>query len=165
VAGAETEAAVEVEVRIDAAPETVFDFFTDPAKMVQWMGRSHELDPRPGGVFRCDINGRDVASGTYIELEPPRRVVFTWGWESADNATQPGASTVEVTLGPDGGGTRVRIVHRDLPSDESRAAHAHGWDHYTQRLALAAAGRDPGADPWATPPGADAEFEQGKRAH
>jgi hypothetical protein len=56
-------------------------------------------------------------------------------------------------------------VHHDLPSDESRAAHAHGWDHYTQRLVLAAAGRDPGPDPWATPPGADAEFEQDKRAH
>jgi uncharacterized protein YndB with AHSA1/START domain len=165
VSGAETEAAVEVEVLIDATPETVFEFFTDPTKMVQWMGRSHELDPRPGGVFRCDINGRDVASGSYLELDPPRRVVFSWGWASTENVTKPGASTVEVTLIPVGTGTRVRIVHRDLPSDESRAAHVHGWEHYTQRLSIAAAGRDPGPDPWSTPAGADEEFEEGKRAH
>jgi uncharacterized protein YndB with AHSA1/START domain/DNA-binding transcriptional ArsR family regulator len=165
VAGAETEAVVEVEVRIDPRPETVFEFFTDPEKMVQWMGRSHELDPRPGGVFRCDINGRDVASGAYVELDPPRRVAFTWGWEAEETVTKPGTSTVEVTLEPDAGGTRVRLVHRGLRTEESRAAHAHGWDHYTRRLALAAAGDDAGPDPWATPPGADAEFEDGKRAH
>ena len=162
---AETEAAVEVEVRIDADPETVFEFLVDPAKMVQWMGRSHELDPRPGGVFSCDLNGRDVASGAYVEVDRPRRVVFTWGWESEENSTRPGASTVEVTLAPDGAGTLVTLVHRDLVSEESRANHAHGWRHYTERLALAAAGRDPGIDPWATPGGADEEFEDGKRAH
>jgi uncharacterized protein YndB with AHSA1/START domain len=165
VARPEAEAVVEVEVRIDAAPETVFEFFTDPEKMVQWMGRAHELDPRPGGVFRCDINGQDVASGEYVEVDRPRRLVFTWGWEAEDSTTQPGASTVEVTLEWDGEGTRVRLVHRDLATEESRAAHRHGWDHYVGRLALAAAGGEPGADPWATPAGADDEFEDGKRAH
>lgn len=160
-----TETTVEVETRIDAAPETVFEFFIEPTKMVQWMGRDHVLDPQPGGVFRCDINGRDVASGAYVEVDPPRRIVFTWGWEGEPSMTRPGASTVEVSFTPDGDGTLVRLLHRDLASDESRAAHAHGWNHYTQRLALAAAGRDAGPDPWATPPGADREFEDGKRAH
>ena len=51
MASAETETAVEVEIRIAASPETVFDFFTDPDKMIQWMGRSAELDPRPGGAL------------------------------------------------------------------------------------------------------------------
>jgi uncharacterized protein YndB with AHSA1/START domain len=155
VASPEAATAVEVEVRIDASPETVFDFFTDPDKMVQWMGRSHELDPRPGGVFRCDINGRDIARGSYVEVDSPRRVVFTWGWESEESLTKPGSSTVEVTLEPVEEQTRVRLVHRDLPSDESRARHRHGWEHYTERLAVAAAGGDAGADPWATPEEAD----------
>ncbi|HET9162883.1 MAG TPA: SRPBCC domain-containing protein [Solirubrobacterales bacterium] len=72
MASAHTGAAVEVETRIAASPETVFDFFTDPDKMIQWMGRSAELDPRPGGAFRCDINGRDVAGDEYVEVDPPR---------------------------------------------------------------------------------------------
>lgn len=158
MASAETAAAVEIEVRIDASPETVFEFFTDPDKMVQWMGRSHELDPRPGGTFRCDINGREVASGSYQEIDPPRRVVFTWGWESEESLTRPGSSTVEVDLEPAGEQTLVRLTHRDLPGEEQRAAHKHGWDHYTERLAVAASGGNPGADPWGTPEGADRDF-------
>ncbi|MBW8058881.1 MAG: SRPBCC domain-containing protein [Solirubrobacterales bacterium] len=145
----------EVEVRIAASPETVFGFFTDPGKMIQWMGRSAELDPRPGGAFRCDINGRDIASGKYVELDPPRRAVFTWGWESDDAVTKPGASTVEVVLAPDGEGTHLRLIHRDLPDAEVAERHRRGWEHYTERLATAAAGGDAGADPWATPEGAD----------
>ncbi len=154
MASAEAVTAVEVEVRIGASPETVFDFFIDPDKMIQWMGRSAELDPRQGGVFRCDINGRSVASGEYIELDPPRRVVFAWGWEGEDSLTKPGSSTVEVLLAPDGDGTHLRLIHSDLPSAESAEKHGHGWRHYTERLSLAAAGTDPGDDPWATPEGA-----------
>ena len=165
MANPETAAAVEVEVRIDASPETVYDFFTDPEKMVQWMGRSHELDPRPAGLFRCDINGRDVASGSYVELDPPRRVVFTWGWESEENRTRPGSSTVAVSLEPAGEGTLVRLVHSDLASEESRANHRHGWTHYFERLRIAATGGDAGADPWATPAGADDDFDGSHRKH
>jgi len=155
VASAETGAAVEVEIRIAASPETVFEFFTDPNRMIQWMGRSAELDPRPGGAFRCDINGRDIASGEYVELDPPRRAVFTWGWESEDSLTAPGSTTVEVLLEPEGEETHLRLIHRDLPSAEIAGKHRHGWKHYTERLAVAARGGDPGADPWATPEGAD----------
>jgi len=60
--------AVVREVRINARPETVFAFFTDPARMVQWKGASCMLDPRPGGIYRCDINGQDVIRGEYLEV-------------------------------------------------------------------------------------------------
>jgi hypothetical protein len=56
---------------------------------------------------------------------------------------------VEVTLSPDGDGTLLRLVHRGVPQ-ESRRSSAAGWAHYLPRLALAAAGYDPGPDPWAT---------------
>lgn len=154
MASAETVAAVEVEVRIAASPETVFDFFTVPDRMVQWMGRSAELDPRVGGLFRCDINGASIARGEYVELDRPRRIVFTWGWEGEDAVAKPGSSTIEVLFKPTDGGTDLRLIHRDLPSAESAEKHRHGWEHYTARLATAAAGGDPGADPWATPEGA-----------
>jgi uncharacterized protein YndB with AHSA1/START domain len=133
----------------------VFDFFVDPDRMIQWMGRAAELDPRPGGACRIDINGRDVARGEFVEVDRPRRVAFTWGWESEEASVRPGASTVEVTLSPEGDATLVRLVHRGLPSDDSRAAHKHGWEHYFTRLATAASGGDPGVDPWSTPDGAD----------
>ncbi len=134
-------------MRIEASPETVFEFFTDPAKMVRWKGRQATLDPRPGGVYRVEIGEHAVAIGEYVEVEPPTRVVFTWGWEGGFAGTPPGSSTVEITLTPDGDGTLVRLVHSGLPSSESAEAHAQGWDQYMARLAIAATGDDPGRDP------------------
>ena len=140
---------VEREVRIAARPETVFDFFVDPRKMLQWKGRKAELDPRPGGVYRVEISDEAVARGEYVEIEPPSRVVFTWGWEGQESgvhAVPPGSSRVEVDLIPDGDGTLVRLRHLDLPA-ESREIHGQGWDLYLGRLVAAAEGTDPGEDP------------------
>jgi uncharacterized protein YndB with AHSA1/START domain len=140
--------AIEREVRIRARPETIFAFFTDPELMVRWKGRSATLEPTPGGIYRVDINGEHVARGEYVEISPPHRVVFTWGWEAGDSPISPGASTVEVTLTPDGDDTVVRLIHRDLPSKESANSHAAGWEHYLERLEIVGGGGDPGPDPW-----------------
>jgi uncharacterized protein YndB with AHSA1/START domain len=136
------------EVRIGAPPDEVFTFFTDPDKMIVWKAIEAKLDPRPGGIFRINVTGRDTARGEYLEIDPPRRVVFTFGWESADSPEPPGSTIVEITLVPDGDGTLVRLVHSGVP-DEIRAGSAGGWDHYLARLAVAAEGGNPGPDPWA----------------
>jgi uncharacterized protein YndB with AHSA1/START domain len=149
--------AVEREVRIRARPETVFSFFTDPELMVRWMGTSAEVDPRPGGIYRVDIDGSHVARGEYVEVSPPDRVVFTWGWEAEDSPVRPGASTVEVTLSSDGDHTVVRLVHRDLPSEDSAGAHGRGWDHYLERLGVAGGGGDAGPDTWSEKASAEAD--------
>ena len=142
-----TDLVVERELQIDASPETVFEFFTDPAKMVRWKGSGATLDPRPGGIYRVEMNEQAIALGEYVELDPPHRVVFTWGWEGGFGSLEPGQSTVEITLTPVDGGTLVRLVHTGLPTQESAAAHGQGWDQYMPRLALAATGGDPGPDP------------------
>jgi uncharacterized protein YndB with AHSA1/START domain len=136
---------VEHELRIDASPETVFEFFVDPEKMTRWKGVVAHLDPRPGGEYRVDVTPRDVAVGEYVEIDVPHRIVFTWGWEGNEHIP-PGSSTVEVTLTPDGDGTLVKLVHRDLPTPAT-GEHEDGWKHYLGRLAVAAAGGDPGTDP------------------
>jgi uncharacterized protein YndB with AHSA1/START domain len=136
---------IEREVRIQAPPETVFQFFVDPEMYVRWKGRMAWLDPRPGGEYRVAINDKAVAKGEFVEIDPPRRVVFTWGWEGVD-ATPPGSSTVEVTLQPDGDATILHLVHRGLPAEEV-GQHEHGWDHYLGRLVVAGPGGDPGPDP------------------
>jgi uncharacterized protein YndB with AHSA1/START domain len=140
--------AIEREVRIEAQPETIFPFFTDPELFARWGGVA-TLDPQPGGIFRNQVNDKHIARGEYVAVEPPHRVVFTWGWEGEDSTVPPGSSTVEVTLTPDGERTLVRLVHRDLPSAESAKAHGHGWEHYLERLQVLAGGGDPGPDPWA----------------
>ncbi len=140
---------VEREVRIEASPATVFEFLVDPDKLTLWMGRTAELDARAGGVYRVELNDQAIASGEFLEVEPPSRLVFTWGWEGQEagpHAVPPGSSRVEVSLQPDGDGTLVRLRHLELPA-EAREIHGQGWDLYLGRLAVAAAGGDPGADP------------------
>src|SRR4051812_49081104 len=155
---------LEHEIRIAAEPETVFGFFTDPLKMVQRMGAEATLDPRPGGAFRVVfrvpetladfVGGADsnVVLGEFVEVEPHRRIVFTWGYERQLFAMPPQASAVEVTLTPEGKDTVLRLVHRRLPT-AATAFHRAGWNHYLPRLAIVAAGDDPGPDPWQAPPG------------
>ncbi|MGI8421977.1 MAG: SRPBCC family protein [Gaiellaceae bacterium] len=142
---------VEREIAIAASPETVWEFFVDEEKAARWMGQVVTLDPRPGGVYRVEVIPGHTASGSFVELDPPRRLVYTWGWEpgaGGENAVPPGTSTIEIELVPVGEGTTVRFVHRDLPNAEAAKSHAHGWDHYLERLGTAAAGGDPGTDPW-----------------
>ncbi len=112
---------------------------------MRWQGISAELDPRPGGIYRVNVTGRDIALGEYVEIVPNTKVIFTWGWESESSPVPPGSSTVEVTLTPDGTGTIVRLRHYGLPADQ-RDGHAEGWEHYLERLAIASEGRDPGPD-------------------
>jgi uncharacterized protein YndB with AHSA1/START domain len=134
-------------LRIAAPPEVVFPYFTDPTRMVEWMGVAALLDPRPGGALRIEANGRDVVVGEYLEVDPPHRVVFTWGFEGTERVVAAGASRVEVTCERDGEGTLLTLRHHDLTGG-AREAHEQGWTHYLPRLALAARGDSPGPDPW-----------------
>jgi uncharacterized protein YndB with AHSA1/START domain len=138
-------------VHIHATPERVFDYFTRPEAIVRWMGDHAVLDPVPGGQFTLDINGVPVR-GRYLVVDRPRRLLLSWGHAGSERLP-PGASTVEVTLTPSNGGTTVTIVHAGLPPPEDRQ-HRLGWPHFLDRLAIAAAGGDPGPDPWADGPAA-----------
>lgn len=129
---------IEREMSIAARPETVFAYFIDPERIVRWMGTTAELDPTPGGTFRIDYNGKDIARGEFVEVDSPRRVVFTWGWEASGDETPPGSSTVEVTLTPDGDGTRVHLRHSGLKA-EAVDGHAVGWDQFLPTLVEVAA--------------------------
>jgi uncharacterized protein YndB with AHSA1/START domain len=137
---------VTVQRRIAARPATVFSFFTDRDRWLSWQGLSAEIDPRPGGVFRMNVRGDGWASGRFVAVEPPRRIVFTWGWEGDASPVPPGSSTVEITLEADGDdATRLTLVHRGLPLP-ALGAHRDGWNHYLDRLVVRAAGGDPGPD-------------------
>jgi uncharacterized protein YndB with AHSA1/START domain len=147
---------VHVERRISAAPDIVFSYFTDPVRYRLWQGVDADLDPRPGGLFRVRMTGRSrhVATGEYVVVDPPTRVVFTWGWEPDGSLLDeqvdvpPGTSTVEVTLLPDGDGTLLRLRHSGLPTERTCRFHGWGWDSTVERLIVVAEGGDPGPGPF-----------------
>jgi uncharacterized protein YndB with AHSA1/START domain len=137
------------EIAIAARPETVWELLVDPEQAVRWMGMTASFDLRPGGLYRVEVIPGHTARGEFVEIDPPHRLVHTFGWEpESGSIVEAGSTTIEYELVADGDGTLLRFTHRDLPNAEAVASHAHGWDHYLERLALAAAGGDPGADPW-----------------
>ena len=142
-----TDDAYTTSVRIDAAPADVFPYLTSADLIVRWMGDWADLDPTPGGKLILDINGVPIR-GEYLVVEPPHRLVFSWGVAGSDTLA-PGSTTVEIVLRPDGGGTVLELAHRDLPAEELDK-HGDGWSHFLDRLTVAGIGRDPGPDPWAT---------------
>ena len=93
-----------------------------------------------------------IASGEFVEIDAPRRLVYTWGWERPNSPVPSGSTTVIFELKPHSNGTLLRFSHHDLPSSETVASHTHGWNHYLARLTQVATGVDPGDDPWVTNP-------------
>lgn len=139
---AATGSALVVTQQIAAPRDAVFDFLVDPAKMVRWIGTAVELDPVEGGTLRIDVGDGDIASGHYLEVDRPNRVVFTWGWQGMA-ALAPGSSTVTITLTAHAGDTLLELRHDGL-SPELSTEHAKGWAHFLGRLAIRASGGDPG---------------------
>lgn len=122
-------------VRIAATPAEVFPYLVDPRLLVQWLGDWADLNPEPGGVFAVNAGAAQVR-GTFLSVEPPNRVVFTWGVPGS-GALPAGASTVEIRLKADGNETVVELFHHDLPSNE-RPHHEAGWTLFLSQLRQAA---------------------------
>jgi uncharacterized protein YndB with AHSA1/START domain len=139
------DAELRVERRVDAPRHAVYRHLTDSVRWAQWQGTSAEVEAVPGGRFRLVMTNGAIAEGKFVDLVPDRRVVFTWGWHGS-SSVPPGSSTVEIELEPDGDGTLIRLTHRGLPTEE-RAIHRLGWEMYLPRLAVVAAGGDPGPEP------------------
>jgi uncharacterized protein YndB with AHSA1/START domain len=139
---------VERELTIDAQPGTVWKLLVEPHEQSRWWGTPLDFEARPGGPFRVEVIPGHVASGEFVEVDAPRRLVYTFGWESEGNPVPPGSSTIEIELIEADGGTRLTFVHSGLPTEEQQGSHAHGWDNYLARLATAARGEDAGRDPF-----------------
>src|SRR3989442_6182215 len=132
-------------IDIEAPPEVVFAHLVTAERMVSWMGQHAELRAIPGGEFAVDINGY-LIRGEYLEVDPPRRVVVSWGMAGTEDLP-PGSSRVEFILNPTATGTSLQLVHTVLPDTPART-HAAGWANYLPRLRAAAHGSDPGPDYW-----------------
>ena len=144
---------VEREIVIGAPREIVWRLLVDPNAATRWMGVSASFDLRVGGRYRVEVLPGVVAAGEFVQIDAPRRLVHTWGWELAhDGPVPPGSTIVRYELRRDGDATRLRLGHRDLPGIDTAGSHARGWAHYLDRLAAAAEDRSPGPDPWVADP-------------
>lgn len=131
-----TRAPVALELDVEAPAEQVHTLLTTRAGIERWLGPRAEIDARPGGVFRVDLGAGDIAAGTYLHVEAPSLVVFTWGAEGGEGPLAPGATRVDVAITD----SRVRLEHRGLPA-EFQGPHLAAWARHLAQLAEVASGR------------------------
>lgn len=124
-------------IRIAAPPDVVFPYLTDPLLLARWFGDATGSTPEPGGPFALTFADATAVRGQFVTVDPPKRVVFTWGVAGSD-VLPPGSTTVEIVLTPDGPDTVVDLTHHDLPPSEL-PSHQAGWTGLLNKLEHAAA--------------------------
>lgn len=134
---------LEIERILKAPRDRVYAAWTNPDELRQWFGpdkvrtRTLTADARVGGTFRLEMvtpEGENWAvSGEYRELQPGRKIVFTWQWEDDEDWAET-MSVVTIELSDCAGGTALRLKHESLPSDQSRERHTEGWTKLVDKL-------------------------------
>jgi uncharacterized protein YndB with AHSA1/START domain len=131
-----------IERRINAPPEKIYAAWTEPKNLIRWFGPAMvkqetvraNIDARIGGRYRIsfdDEHGKHhEVGGTYRELVPYSRVVFSWAWHS----TPERESQVTVLLRPDGAGTLLTLHHEQFFDAAARDAHEQGWTGTLDKL-------------------------------
>jgi uncharacterized protein YndB with AHSA1/START domain len=112
-------------VLIRAPRDTVFRYFTDSERWAAWWGAGSTIDARAGGKVTVRYPNGVQAAGEVLEISPPERIVYTFGYLSGD-PVPAGGSRVTIELEAVAGGTRLRLRHA-LPDAAARDAHVQGW--------------------------------------
>jgi uncharacterized protein YndB with AHSA1/START domain len=141
------EYSVTVQREIAAPVEDLFDAWLDAQSLGAWLKPGGiretraETDARVGGAFRIimvDDESSIEHTGTYREIDRPRRLVFTW----SSPATQFRDSIVTVTFLPSSSSSTVVEIHQvGLPDEDARVGHHAGWSDALRELARTATSR------------------------
>ena len=113
-------------VDIGAPVDVVFEYFTDTALWAAWWGPGSEIDPAVGGRMRIRHNNGVEVAGEVVEVDPPTRIVFTYGYATSDQQPKIGGSRVTVALEPRGTSTRLTLTHA-FADVAHRGAFVQGW--------------------------------------
>jgi uncharacterized protein YndB with AHSA1/START domain len=130
-------APLRLERTFDAPVQAVFDAWMSTHALRRWWPAGPdwetpvaEVDARVGGALRLVMRspeGKEFGgSGEYVEIDPPRRLVFTWTWEGPEPDEK--RQLVEVEFHDRGDGTTSLVLtNKGLPDEESKRAHRDGW--------------------------------------
>ena len=127
---------------INASRERVFSAWTVPAQMKQWSApegvavQEAHVDLKVGGNYHIQMLGSEGveynARGTYKEVDPPNRLVYTWGWDEKEHDV--GETLVTVEFNDLGDATEIVLTHELFPNAEARDDHDQGWVSCLNRL-------------------------------
>lgn len=120
--------------------EKVFEAWTRPELVQNWFCPeglrvvSAEVDARVGGKYRISMKGDDdvyTAYGTYQEIVPQQKLVFTWQWDEHDLVE----TLVTVEFKDKNGGTEITLTHNKFVDPKAVKFHKEGWTSTLENLA------------------------------
>jgi uncharacterized protein YndB with AHSA1/START domain len=142
---------LQIKRTFQAPREKVWAAWTERKGLEQWMCRDvptqdpkyTELDVRPGGRYAIEIKQPDGVvyrgSGTFREVKPPEKLVFTWMWtrrpESSNDPMQATDTVVTVQLFARGNATEMVFTHEGFDTEATRESHNKGWTGCFEKLA------------------------------
>lgn len=129
-----------VKKTLPATCEEVYDAWLDAEGMSAWMTAgpatraSVELEARVGGKYSVVMHADDGRHwehiGSYVALERPRRLQFTWISVGTDNQE----TLVTVELEARGDSCELTLTHERIPGEKARGEHREGWREVADRL-------------------------------
>jgi uncharacterized protein YndB with AHSA1/START domain len=141
---------LEIKRLINAPRERVFQAGTDPEQLKKWFGPNEDyivplakVDLRAGGKYRIQMKNPDgefhTAVGTYREVKPPERLVFTWAWEKDGSESdfgevEPTEMLIVLEFHARGEDTELVLTQTQFASVESRDRHEQGWNGCLDKL-------------------------------
>ncbi|SDL18114.1 Uncharacterized conserved protein YndB, AHSA1/START domain [Glycomyces sambucus] len=143
-------ASIEREIRIEAAPEVVFDVVSSPEHLKDWWPDEAEYGSVPGAAGRIGFRNEDGSvqweQFTVVDAQPPRLFSFRWTHAEGETAAQGNSFLVVFELEPEGAGTVLRMTETgfrergwtEAVAAQEHAAHVSGWDFFLPRLPAAA---------------------------
>ena len=120
--------------RFKAPRDRVFKAFTDLDVLREWWGPEGmdlpeaSLDLKVGGAYdfhmRNSEGGIHRVHGTYVEIDEPERLVFTWQWVRDEPTAE---MLITLTFHDHGDETELELFQEKMPDAESVAGHEKGW--------------------------------------
>ena len=139
---ASDELTLELDRALPVAPSRAFEAFTDPEQLASWWGPegfsipSLRFEPRVGEGYRIEMKPPEGdafhLAGEFREVEPARRLAFTFRWEDPD--PDDVENVVELSFREAGESTEVALLQRPFRTEERRALHRDGWTDSLDKL-------------------------------
>ena len=127
---------------VAAPPDRAYAAWVEPERLATWWwphlpDTTYEIDARPGGAYRIDSPTAGIGvRGTFTEVEPPRRLVYTWLWSGdGDEGDGVAEDVVDVLFEPDGAGRTVVTVRHTSSAHLEEGGARQGWSDVLERLA------------------------------
>jgi len=115
---------LKVSIELPVSLEVVFHAWLDSDEHAAFTGSPAHINPHVGGKYEA---WDGYISGTIQELQPPRRIMQSW--RTTEFPEDAPDSLLEVLLEPTGTGTRLTLVHTQIPDGQGQE-YEQGWKDY-----------------------------------